>query len=200
MFMLSLKISKKKALTALIAVLALIGIILVILSFSNSNNTINSPSGKHSVIVCSNEDKVNFLKEFGWKINEYSLEVSDISIPEIFNDTYENYNEIQKNQGFDLSKHKGETCKKFVYEVLNYPGKSKGIKATLIISNNRVIAADISSSEVNGFIEGLDNPNILKQAVSNTSASSAVPKENVTKSTERETLAPDPKMPRAPTD
>ncbi|MCC8016625.1 MAG: DUF4830 domain-containing protein, partial [Clostridiales bacterium] len=43
----------------------------------------------------------------GWEFKTDYTEKS-ITIPQEFNDAYNDYNEIQKNQGFDLEKYKGK--------------------------------------------------------------------------------------------
>lgn len=200
MFILSVKASKKKLIAIIALALLILGVIIVIFANVGSLNNANSQSGKYSLIADSNESRVSFLSQFGWKINEEPLEVSDITIPEEFNDVYENYNEIQKRQGLDLQKYKGKSCKKYVYEVLNYPGRSKGIRASLIVCKGKVIAGDISSSEMNGFVESFDNSKLSAQTNAKKDTSSSTIREAMERTTERETLAPDPNMPQAPTD
>ena len=114
--------------------------------------------------VKSNEDRVNFLSQFGWKVNPEPLEMVEITIPENFNSTYENYNAIQKNQGLDLSKYKGKVCTRFTYQVLNHKDSSKGARANILVYKSKVIGGDICSVELGGFMHGfLQNENIDKE-------------------------------------
>ena len=66
-----------------------------------------------------------------------------------------NRHKRQKQQGFDLTKHKGETVEIYTYDVYNYPNKSNNIVAHLIISNGVLIGGDVCSTEKDGFIHGL---------------------------------------------
>lgn len=200
MFVFSYKTSKKKIIAFIAAAILIPMFLLLMFKMISPSNTANAPSGKYSLLANSDEERNSFFSQFGWNIKEKPVEISDVIIPDFFNDAYENYNEIQKKQGLDLSKHKGKNCKKFIYEVLNYPEKSRGVRATIIVLDGKVIAGDIGSVEMNGFTEGFSNPNILKQTNADVDKPIKKPTEKPTRSTERETLAPDPKMPQAPTD
>ena len=53
-------------------------------------------------------DRVTFAKSLGYSISEQYETKKEIVIPSVFSDVYENYNALQKNNGFDLSAYKGE--------------------------------------------------------------------------------------------
>lgn len=114
----------------------------------------NISVNKLSTSVKSNEDRVNFLSQFGWEVNPEPLEIVDVNIPETFNATYENYNAIQKKQGLDLSKYKGKTCTRFTYQVLNHKDSPRGTRANILVIKNKIIGGDICSVELNGFMHG----------------------------------------------
>lgn len=99
------------------------------------------------------DSRIAFLAQFGWEVNEEPVEVSEVVIPGEFNEVYEQYNAIQKEHGLDLSKHRGETCKKWVYEITNYPQAGESVRATLLIADGKVIGGDISSVALDGFME-----------------------------------------------
>ena len=84
---------------------------------------------KYSLTAGDSDQRIAFLKQFGWDVEEEPVEVTEVVIPETFNSVYEQYNEIQKQQGLDLSKFGGVTCKKWVYQVTNYPkpGRAFGL-------------------------------------------------------------------------
>ena len=67
--------------------------------------------------------------------------------------------EIQKQQGFDLSRFRGKQVSRCSYEVLNYPGQKEYIRANLLIYNQEVIGGDICSIYAeNGFMHGFSLP------------------------------------------
>ena len=105
--------------------------------------------------LATNKQRVAFLESLGWKVDGSPVEVAEVIIPQTFNKVYNNYNAIQKAQGYDLSKYRGVRAKRWVYNIKNYPGVLDGVHANLLIYNNRLIGGDVSSVELNGFMQGL---------------------------------------------
>ena len=158
MFILTVKSNriKKVIIFIFLIILSLFFIFTLKVIKTNSNNqtTKNISANKCSSVAKSNEDRINFLSQFGWEINSEPLEIATVTIPENFNATYENYNAIQKKQGFDLSKYKGKQCTRFTYQVLNHKDSPKGIRANILVYKNKVIGGDICSVELDGFMHG----------------------------------------------
>lgn len=164
MFVLSLKASTLKV----AATLAALAVVVAAASWEgNVAHTLTStvPQTAESQVsegsvasgadLSTNERRVAYLESLGWEVDEEPVEIVEIVIPQTFNAVYKNYNEIQKNQGFDLSKYCGVRAKRWTYNVKNYPGTAEGIHANLLIYNNKLIGGDVSSVEINGFMQGL---------------------------------------------
>ncbi|HEX2938203.1 MAG TPA: DUF4830 domain-containing protein [Ruminiclostridium sp.] len=117
----------------------------------------------------SNSNRVAFLKSLGWKTSAEPIEVVEISIPQTFNAVYNNYNSIQKSQGFDLSAYRGVRAKRWTYSISNYPGVKEGVRANLIVYNGELIGGDVSSVDINGFMQGLKSGNV-KTGIVNSNA------------------------------
>lgn len=105
--------------------------------------------------VKTNEERIALLKSFGWEVESEPKEETDVTIPAEFDRVMENYNAIQRSQGFDLSKYKNRDLKRYTYRVTNYPNYEGTVYANLLVYKNRVVAGDICSSDVNGFILSL---------------------------------------------
>lgn len=117
------------------------------------------PAAHHDTCVPNRLAQVRFLQSYGWEVSEQPCEMVQVVIPETFGDVYENYNEIQKQQGFDLSRFRGKQVSRCSYEVLNYPGQKEYIRANLLIYNHEVIGGDICSIYAeNGFMHGFSLP------------------------------------------
>lgn len=158
MFVLSVHISKKKIMTFAAAFL-----MIALFAFSSLNNNTSesfavSSSKKYSIDASNNEQRVEFLKSYGWKVNPEPVEICDIKVPTVFNDVYEKYNQIQKDQGLDLKKYMGKACRRFSYDVTNYPGYSEGVRANIVVIEDKVVAGDISSVNIDGFMHGFEKP------------------------------------------
>ena len=108
--------------------------------------------------IKTNDDRVNFLSQFGWQVNSEPIEVTNITIPKEFDKIFTGYNEIQKRQGLDLSKYKNKDVTRYTYEVTNYAGETSKVYANVIVYRNKVIGGDICSADVKGFIHGFEKP------------------------------------------
>ncbi len=106
--------------------------------------------------VKTNAERIALLKSYGWEVEETPAEEAKITIPAEFDSVMENYNAIQKSQGFDLSKHKNRDMTRYTYRITNYEGYEGTVYANLLVYKNRIVGGDICSSDVNGFIHGLD--------------------------------------------
>ncbi len=157
MFVVSFKSSKKK-----LAVLAAAGVVLIGALIWAGASGIAEPAANVSGInysASTNEERVNFISQFGWEIDTGPIEVEEVIIPTEFTDVYENYNKIQKEQNLDLEKYKGMRVKRWTYAVKNYPGyenKNDVVRADLLVYEGRVIGGDICSVELDGFMHGFE--------------------------------------------
>lgn len=118
---------------------------LIPLSDSSSTSQVSDAS--------TNSGRIAFLKSFGWEVSNEPVEVVEVTIPQTFNTVYLNYNSIQKSQGYDLSKYRGQRVKRWTYDVKNYPGE-KNVRANLLVYDGKVIGGDISTVALNGFMQG----------------------------------------------
>ena len=108
--------------------------------------------------IKTNEDRISFLKQFGWDAETDIKEEVTMKIPAEFDKVMNTYNELQKKSGFDLSKYKGREVTRYTYKIKNYPNYDGEVMANVIIYKNRVIGGDICSSDVKGFIGTFEYP------------------------------------------
>lgn len=159
MFILSIKASRKKFLTFTVGVIILIAVLAAVFwpapgpDAGETGRTLINAAG-------TNDQRVVFLKQFGWDVDANSFEVEEVRIPEVFDDVYNNYNDIQKKQGYDLTKYAGKRVKRYTYTVSNYPSGLKGVRANLLVYKNKVIGGDICSVALDGFMHGFETPNL----------------------------------------
>ncbi|MBR6808184.1 MAG: DUF4830 domain-containing protein [Clostridia bacterium] len=108
--------------------------------------------------IKTNEDRVAFLKQFGWEVEGEVKEEVTLKIPAEFDKVMKTYNELQKRSGFDLSKYKGREVTRYTYKITNYPEYDGEVLANVIIYKNRVVGGDICSADVEGFIGTFEYP------------------------------------------
>ena len=104
--------------------------------------------------VKTNEDRIAFLGQFGWKVEPTPVESTTVTVPKDFDKVFAAYNELQKRQGLDLSDYACRTVERYTYTVTNYEGYDGTVLANVLIFRGRVIGGDICSADTNGFIHG----------------------------------------------
>ena len=95
------------------------------------------------------------ISELGWEASEEPTEHKTVTIPEEFDDVYTAYNELQIQQGFDLSNFKGKEVEIYYYSVYNYKGHEDSVQLTLIGCDGVLIGGDVCCTELDGFMQGL---------------------------------------------
>ncbi len=175
MFIKTFKTSKVELIILIIGLVFFIATLWYIFSpkSGTQNTSANSTTSVTQFLVNAqtDADRINFLSQFGWDVEHDPLDVREIIIPASFDETYTEYNDMQKSLGFDLSNYSGSKVKKWVYSVKNYPGIANDVKATLLIANGKVIGGDISSSGGEKFTHSLLLP--AERAKKEVSASQA---------------------------
>ncbi|MCM1545189.1 MAG: DUF4830 domain-containing protein [Ruminococcus sp.] len=166
MFVVSVKSSKLKSvgILMLVVVFATIGAVYFV-----SKNADKPVSKQGSIILKAStaDERTSFFSQFGWEINEEPCEVKEVVIPAEFDDVYNEYNVIQKEQGLDLEKYKGTRAKLWSYEIKNYPGyenTSDVIRGNILVYDGVIIGGDVSSVELDGFMHTFYRPDTAQQS------------------------------------
>lgn len=148
---------KDKVKTAIMLIILIIaaGVVWIFMRADKENDL------DEALTMNSNSERVIFLNKAGWIVAPDPIEQEKITIPSEFNEAYNAYNEIQLQQGFDLTKSAGEEAEIFTYSVLNYPDYPENITANLIFVNDRLVGADITQTVENGFTLPLLQGNII---------------------------------------
>lgn len=110
--------------------------------------------------VKTSADAVKFLSQYGWEVINEAIEECEITIPEEFDKVITSYNEIQKQQGLDLTRYAKKTAKRYTFKITNYPNYSGTVYANVITYRNKVIAGDICTADAKGFIHTLPMPTL----------------------------------------
>lgn len=95
-----------------------------------------------------------YLNSFGWEIDPESEECNEVTLPREFEGIMKDYAEMQYEQGFYLYDYAGLSCEQYTYQITNYDYDSP-VYATLYVRNRRVIAGDIHSAAIDGFMHGI---------------------------------------------
>ena len=102
------------------------------------------------------DDRIAFLRQFGIEVDPTPIEEAEVTIPAEFDKVYESYNELQKRQGFDLTKYCKKDVMRYTYRVTNYEGYDGEVYVSMLVYKKKVIGGDVCSADHNGFIHGFD--------------------------------------------
>ena len=96
-----------------------------------------------------------YLRSLGWEIDPETEAFRTVLVPEQLEGIMAQYNKLQLQQGYDLGQHLGESCLQYTYEVTNYADSDGKVIVSLYLQDGQIIAADIHSTALNGFMHGL---------------------------------------------
>ena len=161
MFVYSLRANTIKFFGVLcVALVALITLIAFLPSYE-SDMAVSAETGGKAVTISygkikTNEDRLNFLKQFGWESLTDPTETEEVVIPSEFDKVFAGYNEIQKSQGLDLGKYKNKKMTRYTYEITNYAGYEGTVYANILVYKGKVVGGDICSADAAGFLHGFE--------------------------------------------
>jgi len=145
MFVKTVKFTRRKAVAIVLA--AAVALVLVVLLVGGSHENGGGA-------LRTNADMASYLGKLGWVVTPEPTETKEVTIPATFDAVFSDYNTLQKQQGFDLSKYSGQQVTVCTFRVTNYPVQGD-VLATLYLYKGRVIAGDIHSTAIDGFMHGL---------------------------------------------
>ena len=104
----------------------------------------------------TNSGRLAFLRQFGWEADGQPLEHVRVRIPKTFDAVYADYNVIQQRAGMDLRRYRGKRVTRYTYSIRNHPSGGDNVRANLLVYGNKIIAADICSVALDGFMHGIN--------------------------------------------
>ena len=100
-----IKTVKIKSFWAVVTVLSIIAVALAAVIFASSN-----AKERSQIYRMTNEhQRQEFISSLGWETDKEYDTCRIVIIPQEFDEVYTNYNDLQKQQGFDLEPYKGKT-------------------------------------------------------------------------------------------
>ena len=141
----SVKQSKKKIIMLAVigAVLAAICVAATVNILEKTCDTAKSDSrGEYSLDV-KNVDFSAFFSQLGIDSESAPESEQSVRIPDEFDEVYNEYNELQKKAGLDLSAYKGKQAKQLKFRIKN----GAADYAVLLVTNNRVIGGHLTNGE-----------------------------------------------------
>ena len=69
----------------------------------------------------TNEERIAYLLSLGWEVEPAPVLEQEITLPKEFPEVLQNYNEMQRQQGFDLQDYTGKKVILYTYRITNHP-------------------------------------------------------------------------------
>lgn len=158
MFVVSLSGKKFKRVFFLFGGIFLALTVLLGILFAGDKVSNIAVDGRNLTLISNSEDVLSFISSLGWEVDENPMEVREVVIPEVFDDVYSNYNDIQRSQGFDLQKYAGRRVKRWTYVIRNYPEtkpEDDFIRINILVCDEKIIGGDVCSIKLDGFMHGV---------------------------------------------
>ena len=152
MMVMTAKVNFKKILIGLVALAGLI--LAAVMLFGNKEDTMPTAA------ISTNDGRVQFLQEFGWEVSNSPVESSQVRIPAEETEVFSRYNDLQKSQGYDLSRFAGKTAMRYVYKINNFPDATEPVYATVLVYKNQVIGGDVTDTAARGVIQGFQKRDV----------------------------------------
>jgi hypothetical protein len=143
MFVCNFKLTKKLVIPVIAAVVSVAVGVILFKSESNLKSTATCDEiGEYSVEAETVDEQEKFLQRLGFDIDTESRIDEKITIPSEFNQTYEEYVNVQTSVGMELEKCRGESAEKITYNL-----KNSDKYAVIIVCKGRVVGGHITNGE-----------------------------------------------------
>ncbi|WP_417043526.1 DUF4830 domain-containing protein [Dysosmobacter sp.] len=146
------RFSKKAKAVLLVIALGVVAAVVILLSGGQGSEA------TVEIHLATNDDRVAYLQSLGWTVEPEPVETLQFLLPEELSEPYLTYNQLQEEQGFDLSQCCGKQVSRYTYTVTNYPGRTEGVQANLYVCEEAPVAGDILCAGADGFQDTLVFP------------------------------------------
>ena len=90
----------------------------------------------------------------GWEVEPTPILEQEITMPKDFPDVLTQYNELQRQQGFDLEEYAGKKLTLYTYRITNHPDAEEA-DASLYVYRSELVGGDVHSTSFTGFMTAL---------------------------------------------
>ena len=143
------QVSVKRMRIAAVVVLAA-GLLALLVSARGSRGVMSLPYR-----VETPEGRQRYLRALGWESDPATETAETVTLPEQFDATLEDYNVLQRQQGFDLAPYLGKTVTVVTCE--GHAPDGGAVLLTLWIHDGVVIAGDAHTAALDGWMAPIVN-------------------------------------------
>ena len=150
MLIMTTKVDKRKLLIAAVAAVAAIALLMVL----GGGDSAPTASMSTAPAADTNDARVKFLTDLGWEVTPSPTETGEVRIPKAGDEVFDRYNELQRSQGYDLTKYAGKKVMRYVYQINNFPEAKEPVYATVLVYKDRIIGGDVTDTTPGGRVQG----------------------------------------------
>lgn len=165
MFVFSLKASKIKYLLSAIICAAVAALVIFLMPDTEHSVTVNGnvseyESGKIRFDGIKDIDGViRFAESLGYSVDKASVESAEVKIPSQTDAVLEEYNNLQKSQGFNLMKYKNKKVIRYTFKVTKLPDEQTlpedDVLLTVILYKDKVAGGDLYFTGKDARVKGI---------------------------------------------
>lgn len=155
MIVIAAKVSVRKILACVLAAGTVLTGAAVLLPADAQPAAAASENMRLDVKLRTNEQRVALLRDCGWEVIEEPRGEREVQIPEEFDEVYESYNQIQLAQGSTSLPAAAGVRRSTPTRSQTTRSGEQGVTANLLVRRGKLIAADVSSPQADGFVHGL---------------------------------------------
>ena len=148
----TIRLTRKKAVLAAILAGILMAALILLLGRGGGSEEASAPQ------LTGNAERVAYLRELGWEVEEEPVTTLQFLLPPQLKGDYVAYNDLQKQQGFDLEACCGKQVTRYTYAVTNYPQRPDGVQLNLYVCEELPVAGDVVCTGADGFQDTLVFP------------------------------------------
>lgn len=148
----TVRLTRKKAVLAAILAGILMAALILLLGRGGGSEEASAPQ------LTGNAERVAYLRELGWEVEEEPVTTLQFLLPPQLKGDYVAYNDLQKQQGFDLEACCGKQVTRYTYAVTNYPQRPDGVQLNLYVCEELPVAGDVVCTGADGFQDTLVFP------------------------------------------
>ena len=148
----TVRLTRKKAVLAVILAGVLMSALILLLGRGGGSEEASRPQ------LTGNAERVAYLRELGWEVAEEPVTTLQFLLPPQLKGDYVAYNDLQKQQGFDLEACCGKQVTRYTYTVTNYPQRPEGVQLNLYVCEELPVAGDVVCTGADGFQDTLVFP------------------------------------------
>ena len=116
-----------------------------------------------SVDNSTNKMIVEYANNMGWQVNPTPIDIRHITIPSTLDSVYTAYNAVQKKSGFDIEPFCKKRVTRYTYKLENHKRSAEmNVFLGVLVYESRIIAADIYSNDMEGFMHGISEISQIK--------------------------------------